>query len=455
MRDNGGAGMIKKGFWIFLGLLFFSTALGAENPGRVKSIYDFDSRLFLFEPQGFDPFQYRPFDPSSYAFVKGSGQTDAIGGIYFDSYRNQYLVFSESFLQLNTNLFVSGNLQAQTLMDLKDYPIGVVKGDFIIEFFTRHYPFLKLKVFQNFEELIFYALRGEILVFAQNFPTAMLYLSKYRALNHFRQFRIFFPETREAGNSDLRTLLEESSSKPEKEKPLKPEESQKEPEIKKSSEPSKPKEPEKKNEVPAEKALKPEETAPQNRPFWFWASWLAGGAVFVAAAFWLLRKKSGRSMGVQELLSGGENRQTEFKSSLRFDYQSGQINPALEYAAMRSVCAFLNSEGGNLLIGVNDEGQVVGLEPDYRVLNKKNKDGWILKFSELVNDYLGKENHQYLKVSVMVQFGLEFARIEVKPSKKPVFLKHKNREEFFIRTGAASQAMGIKETHEYIVSRWG
>ena len=74
-------------------------------------------------------------------------------------------------------------------------------------------------------------------------------------------------------------------------------------------------------------------------------------------------------MGVQEPLQ--EGKPADGIKSLRFDYQSGQINPALEYAAMRSVCAFLNSEGGNLLIGVNDEGQVVGLEPDTGCLIKK------------------------------------------------------------------------------------
>ena len=138
--------MFQKRIFIFFFFVshIFLLSIYAQKEKPLKSLYDYNSELFLFDPQGFNPFQYRPFESSSYTFVKGTGQTDAIGGIYFDSYKNQYLVLSENFLQLNTNLFVSEKIFAKTIIDLKDYPIGVVKGDFVIDFFTRHYPFLKL-----------------------------------------------------------------------------------------------------------------------------------------------------------------------------------------------------------------------------------------------------------------------------------------------------------------------
>lgn len=435
---------------------FFLPSIYAQNEKPLKSLYDYDSKLFLFDPQGFNPFQYRPFESSSYTFVKGTGQTDAIGGIYFDNYKNQYLVLSENFLQLNTNLFVSEKIFAKTIMDLQNYPIGVVKGDFVIDFFNRHYPFLKLAIFDSFEELIFDTLRGQIMVFAQNFPTAMLYLSKYQALNHFKQFRIFFPETQTQESENLKKLLDIPLRK--KENGEKEKKEEKKPAVNKppvKKEKSTLKESQKQQEHPKKTQLPP-------KNFFFFLKQIGFGITFLTlfiliGLFFFLwyKKRTSKLQNPHELLLKGENQQVEFKSSLRFDYQTGQINPALEYAVMKSLAAFLNSKGGSLFVGVNDLGKIIGLEADYKILAKKNKDGWVLKFSELVNDYLGKENHQYLKVSILHNDNeKEWAWISVLPSKKPVFLKHKNKEEFYIRTGVASQAMNIKETHEYITSHW-
>ena len=53
-------------------------------------------------------------------------------------------------------------------------------------------------------------------------------------------------------------------------------------------------------------------------------------------------------------------------------------------AALTTVVAFLNADGGNLIIGVSDQGEVVGLDRDLRILKKKDKDGFELKLRELI-----------------------------------------------------------------------
>src|SRR6185369_5279694 len=76
------------------------------------------------------------------------------------------------------------------------------------------------------------------------------------------------------------------------------------------------------------------------------------------------------------LIEQGEGFKTEFKESLRYDKYKKEYNKEMERAVLKTIVSFLNAKGGTLLIGVNDKGEVVGLEDDYKTLPKKNKDGF-------------------------------------------------------------------------------
>ena len=65
---------------------------------------------------------------------------------------------------------------------------------------------------------------------------------------------------------------------------------------------------------------------------------------------------------VAALIAGGESGSVEFKSSLRWDLKKGERNRALEGVILKTLAGFMNSEGGTLLIGVADDGGVVGIE---------------------------------------------------------------------------------------------
>ena len=67
-------------------------------------------------------------------------------------------------------------------------------------------------------------------------------------------------------------------------------------------------------------------------------------------------------------MAAGESQTLEFKSSARWNVRAASPDKKLEHAITKTVCAFLNAEGGTLLIGVDDNGQVLGLEDDWRTL---------------------------------------------------------------------------------------
>jgi hypothetical protein len=69
---------------------------------------------------------------------------------------------------------------------------------------------------------------------------------------------------------------------------------------------------------------------------------------------------------LDEIIKEGESNELEFKSSLRWSYKVGIIDKKLESVILKTLAAFGNSDGGILIIGVNDDGEAIGLDRDYR-----------------------------------------------------------------------------------------
>ena len=92
---------------------------------------------------------------------------------------------------------------------------------------------------------------------------------------------------------------------------------------------------------------------------------------------------------VTELVSHGESLTLELKGSARRNQQTGERDTRLELTIAKSVAGLLNAEGGTLLIGVADDGAVVGIEGDYAVMTKGNRDGYELWLRDYLAQRLG------------------------------------------------------------------
>jgi predicted HTH transcriptional regulator len=176
--------------------------------------------------------------------------------------------------------------------------------------------------------------------------------------------------------------------------------------------------------------------------------------ILAFTVFKLKKEVRGQNLDYQDILSNGETDTVEFKSSLRYDLRQQATNKKLELVIAKTVSAFLNTNGGMLIIGVDDNGKVLGLENDYLTLNKKNRDGFVLALTNVININIGKKTHNFITITIEELDGNEIAIITVEKSDSPVFFGKANAEEFYIRAAASSQPLGLKETHEYIQSHW-
>lgn len=154
-------------------------------------------------------------------------------------------------------------------------------------------------------------------------------------------------------------------------------------------------------------------------------------------------------------LGQDEGLRLEYKSSARWDYKLGQKSREVEHAIQKTVAAFLNTEGGDLFIGVADDKTILGVEKDYDLVSKKGRDGYELFLSDLIFKSLGSDLVSAIKTTVLNVEGKDVWRITCAASTRPVYLKDPNGvEQLYIRRGNSTIAVSPKEAIDYSKNRW-
>ena len=166
------------------------------------------------------------------------------------------------------------------------------------------------------------------------------------------------------------------------------------------------------------------------------------------------RVDSSNKTSLEELLKNNEQQKLEFKTSFRWDIKENKLNKNLEKATIKTIAAFLNSDGGNLILGINDQRQAVGLEADYGSLNRKDADGFENHLTGCFKATIGAEFRRFVDVSFHQVDHKEVCWIKVAPSVKPAYARFDNGEFFFVRTGNSTTAMQLSEAADYIQSRF-
>lgn len=163
----------------------------------------------------------------------------------------------------------------------------------------------------------------------------------------------------------------------------------------------------------------------------------------------------GTKLNIAELIRNGENETVEFKSSLSYDYEKKNKSKDVELSVAKSVAAFLNSEGGYLLIGIKDNRTILGIEKDFSLLKRASNDAFELHFTNIVNRYIGAENRPCVTMRFAKIAGKTVSIVIVpKRSPREVYLTLEGQPSFYIRSGNSSQPLDIKQATAYIKEHW-
>jgi type I restriction enzyme R subunit len=158
----------------------------------------------------------------------------------------------------------------------------------------------------------------------------------------------------------------------------------------------------------------------------------------------------------QELIKQGESKTLEFKSTLRWNLvEEKKDDEGITHAVLKTIAAFLNTEGGDLLIGVADDKSIVGMEPD----RFESEDKFMLHLAQCVRNGLGDRAGTCIDPRVQQVGGKAICAVACQRSPEPVYLRwkrlHKNPEgDFYVRSGLGSVRLGPESALEFIRSRF-
>ncbi len=163
---------------------------------------------------------------------------------------------------------------------------------------------------------------------------------------------------------------------------------------------------------------------------------------------------------LNELLAGGESGRVEYKSTARVNLHTGSKDPKMEQIIAKTVNGFLNGDGGTLLIGVDDKGVALGLEPDFATLKSPDADRFELWLRDLLTVTQGQNAAAMVKAEFPTATDAEgrdvvVCRLDCRPSPFPVYLKNKDQvPEMWVRNGNSTRRLAVDEATEYVMHRW-
>jgi hypothetical protein len=155
------------------------------------------------------------------------------------------------------------------------------------------------------------------------------------------------------------------------------------------------------------------------------------------------------------LLKNMEDDTLEFKSSFRYDYKQQKVNKALESVITKTLAGFMNTMGGSLLIGVADDGSVLGLEQDYNTLSRKDRDGFTQLLTSTISDKMGVPACRLVRILFHEHDGKDVCRIIVLPSPVPIYVTEDKQAHLFVRTASGTREMDVQEAMTFIKERFG
>lgn len=175
---------------------------------------------------------------------------------------------------------------------------------------------------------------------------------------------------------------------------------------------------------------------------------------------WDDRKAAAPAESAADLLDVGESQTVEFKSTARWNLRAERVDKKIEHVIVKTVCGFLNAEGGRLLIGVDDDANVLGLAADMQTLSAKaSRDGYELFLRQLLDNGLSVPTAGIVRISFESLYGAEICIVAASSSGKPVFAKaHEGGStptEFWVRTGNATKQLHGDDMLEYQANHWG
>lgn len=156
---------------------------------------------------------------------------------------------------------------------------------------------------------------------------------------------------------------------------------------------------------------------------------------------------------MSQIIKKDENSKVEFKSSMVLD-SSKKKNKELKIPVMKTIVAFLNYDGGKILVGIDNGGKSIGMDGDLQFVKDNNFDGYELFIRDTIDEYIGNHVQGYIKIKYARYGGNYVTIISVKKSVYPVEFGKIPDNQFICRSGNSNRILKGNQKERYIESHF-
>jgi hypothetical protein len=150
---------------------------------------------------------------------------------------------------------------------------------------------------------------------------------------------------------------------------------------------------------------------------------------------------------VMAVIRKGESKIREFKQTLSLDIKTQTKEKYIEKAVLKTIAAFLNTDGGTLLIGVEDSGEILGIEREVMKLHKNIIDNFLIHYKNRVKNVIGEGFYPFINSKIVEVDHKKILMVKCEKSKSPCFI---NENDFFVRTNPATDKLEGPKLVQYI-----
>jgi len=153
---------------------------------------------------------------------------------------------------------------------------------------------------------------------------------------------------------------------------------------------------------------------------------------------------------IRAIVRTGESKTIEFKQTFSVDVKTDKKEKYIEKAVLKTLVAFLNTDGGILLVGVSDDKNIIGIQREIQKYYKSD-DKFLLHLKNLIKSSIGENFYPFIDYRFVDIESCKILQIECQPSNAPCYFESK---EFYVRTNPATDKLEGPKMVDYIQSHF-
>ena len=151
---------------------------------------------------------------------------------------------------------------------------------------------------------------------------------------------------------------------------------------------------------------------------------------------------------LRALILNGESKTLEFKETFDLNLHTNKRDKTIASSSLKTIVGFLNSEGGKLIIGVNDRSlKIVGVDNEIKKQHRDSPDDYLIHFKNAIKEHIGIDYSDYIEYNLKEIDNVRILLVECAKSSRPCYI---DKVEFYVRTNPSTDRLEGDQFIKYI-----